>query len=106
MRLFLDMTLEEAGGGGGRLRSSGEAWPLRRDVDPAEQFFNTPVDEGPRTHILRLFLAPDDLGITVALQHLAERVEREGVELLDPDKRDRVVMVLRTCLVQIEIDLA
>src|SRR5689334_9238666 len=100
------MPLEEAGRRGGCLGAAGKARPLRRHVEAPEDPLDPPVDEIPGTHILRLFLAPDDLGVAVALQYLRERLGREGVELLDPDQRDPVVAVLRARLREIEINLA
>src|SRR5437879_4680581 len=61
MRLLFDVALEEAGGRGSGFRAAGKARPLRRDVEPGEHLLDAAVDKGPGAHILRLFLAPDDL---------------------------------------------
>src|SRR5437660_3393954 len=106
MRLLLDVALEEAGGRGSGLRAAGKARPLRGNVEPGEHLFDASVDKGPGTHILRLFLAPDDLGVAVMLQHLAERVERKRIELLDPHQRYALVARRRARLQEVEINLA
>ena len=71
-----------------RLGPADIARPLAVISRPASDLLDAAVDEGPGAHIFRLLLAPDDLGVAIALQHLAKRVERERVELLDPHERD------------------
>src|SRR5215467_4634763 len=106
MRLLLDMALVETGGRRSRLVASGKKRSLRRDIELREDLFDAPVDKGPGAHILRLLLAPDDLGVAVALQHFGQRIERERIELLNPHQRDALLSALGAVLCQIEIDLA
>src|SRR5689334_6769207 len=100
------MPLEEAGGRRGRLGAPGKTRPLGGDIEPGENLLEAPVDKCPGAHILRFLLAPDDLRVAVAPEHLGERVEREWVELLDADQRDTLVTAGGPRLCQIEIDLA
>ena len=58
-------------------------WPARRPppgrqsaaaglaVEPGKNLFDPPIDEVPGAHVLRLLLAPDDLGVALVRQHLA-----------------------------------
>src|SRR6516162_1472290 len=71
MGLLFNMALEETGGWGRGLGTARETRALGGDVEPGEHMLDAPVDKVPGSHILWLFLAPDDLGIAVALQHLA-----------------------------------
>src|SRR5277367_4592959 len=106
LRLFLDMAFEQTGGRRGGVRPSGKAWPLGSDIEPGEYLFDAPVNKVPPTHVLRLFLAPNDLGIAVPRQDFAEGVGRKRIKLFDPHHRHPVVAARGPRLDQIEIDLA
>src|SRR5215510_9939640 len=100
------MAFVKAGCRGGRLGTTSKARTLRRDIEPGQNLFDSAVDKSPGAHILRLFLAPDDLCVAVALQHFGERIGREWVKLLDADQRDAAVAAVSPCLRKVEIDLA
>ena len=55
---------------------------------------------------LRLFLAPDDLGLGEAVQLLRQHILRERIELLDAQDLDAVLVALLALFHQVEIDLA
>src|SRR5947209_2426633 len=64
--------LEDAGRGRCGLGTAGEARPFGGNVETRQHPLDAAVHEVPGAHILRLLLAPDDLGVAVALQHLAK----------------------------------
>src|SRR5260221_1925143 len=70
--LLGDVPLHAAGRGPCRLGTADIARPLGGTVELAQQRLDPMIDEGPGTHILGLFLAPDDLGLAVALQFLGQ----------------------------------
>src|SRR4051794_27231780 len=96
----------QAGCGGGGGGAAGVARTLRLAADLAEHPFDIGLDEGPRTHVLRLLLAPDDLGALEPRQLLDKSLERERVELLDAQQIDVVDAALLALVVEIVIDLA
>src|SRR5215472_14969122 len=102
MRLLLEMALVKAGGRRSRLGASGKTRPPGCDVELREDLFDTPVDKAPGAHVLRLLLAPHDLGVAVALQHPCQRIVRERIELLDANQRDPPVAVCRSGFQKIE----
>src|SRR5690606_37032163 len=61
----------------------------------------------PRTLILRLFLAPDDLlRIRIVLDRARVLLDRERIQLLDPDQRDAVELLRAASLRELVVDLA
>src|SRR6516165_205706 len=106
MRLLLDMAFVETGCRGGRLGAAGAARPLCRNIKPGEYLLDPPVDKAPGAHVLRLLLAPHDLGVAVALQHPCQRPEWEWIKLLDPRQRDAIFAAFGAGLRQVEIHLA
>src|SRR5262245_15416763 len=75
-------------------------------VDVLEHPGEIRFDEAPSTHVLRLLLAPDHLGILEARKLLNQRTGREGIELLHPEQIDIVDPALLALLVEIVIDFA
>src|SRR5689334_11060328 len=73
----------QAGGGGSCGRASGVAWAAVLGGDLVEHPLDEGVDEEPRSHVARLFLAPDDLRLLETREFLHQRLAREGIELLD-----------------------
>src|ERR1700749_2359208 len=69
--------------GGRRGRTADVAGALGLDVQALQGQLQPGVDEGPAAHVLRLFLAPDEVGVLEALQHIGERLQRPGIELLE-----------------------
>src|SRR6185437_14112883 len=89
-----------------RGRASGIARPPVPRLDMVEHPFEIWLDEAPRSHVLRLFLAPHHLGLGESRQLLDQRPRRERVELLDAQEIDVVHPALLALLVEIVIDLA
>ena len=87
-------------------RPPGVARALRLAADLRQHPFEIGLDEGPGAHVLRLFLAPHDLGLLEARQLLDQRLQRERIELLDPQQIDVVDAALLALLVEVVIDLA
>src|SRR5262249_24329455 len=104
--LLFDVPFEKTGRRRSRLAASGKACPLRGDIKTGEDLLDPPVDEIPTAHILRLFLAPDYLGIAVSLQNLRKRIGRKRINLLDAHQRNTFITVIRPRFRQIEVDLA
>src|SRR5436305_16051 len=82
------------GRGGGRLGAPGKARPFGGDVEPRQHALDAAVDKAPGAHILGLLLAPHDVRARIAPQHIGQGLERERIELLDPDQRHRFVTLL------------
>ena len=70
-------------------------------VDMRQDPFQVRVDKRPRTHVLRLFLAPDHLRIAETRQFVDERLGRERIELFDTQQIDIVDAALLTFFQQI-----
>ena len=75
---------------------------------PVEHVFvDVMLHEEPGALVLRLVLAPDDVGrVRVLLQLGREGLVREGVELLNTDDGNVGGLLLGTCLDEVVIDLA
>ena len=76
------------------------------DFQPAQHLFDPPVDEVPGAHVLRLLLAPDDVGVDIRFQHPAQRLCRERIDLLQPHDGDVLDVLRPPFLQQIVIHLA
>src|SRR5260221_12910080 len=100
------MALEQTGCRRGSLRAADIGSPLGHNVETGKHLFDTAVDEGPRAHVLRLFLTPHDIGLAISGHDLAEGGERKGMELFDADEGDVLDLALLAPLEEIEIDLA
>ena len=100
------MLRHQAGRRRGRGRPAGIAHALVLGVDMGEHPFQIGVDERPGAHVLRLFLAPDHLGVAEARQLGDQRLGRERIELLDAQQVDVVDAALLALLVEVVIDLA
>src|SRR4051812_44651997 len=86
--LFAVMPLEHAGRRGGRLDTAGIAGTARLDLSRDDAVFQAPVDEGPGAHVARLFLAPYDIGLSLARQFAGQRCPAERIEVVQPDDLD------------------
>ncbi|MND59699.1 hypothetical protein D3C80_509020 [compost metagenome] len=75
-------------------------------VDMCKNPFQIRIDERPRTHVLRLFLTPDDFCLTEARQLIDERLGREWIELFDAQQVDIVDATLFALFIKIVVDLA
>src|ERR1700732_4786726 len=82
------------------------ARPPALGTDLVEHPLEIRLDERPGAHVLGLFLAPDDVGLAETAELGAQRLGREGIELLDPEKVDVVDAALLALLVEVIIDLA
>src|SRR5207344_2383727 len=89
-----------------RGRAPGVARPPMPRLDMVEHPLEIWLDEAPRSHVLRLFLAPHHLGLGESRQLLDQRPRRKRVELLDAQEIDVVHPALLALLVEIVIDLA
>lgn len=63
-------------------------------------------DPGPRAHILRLLLAPNQFRVRVALGDLVQAIGMERIELLNPNQGGVSNPVLVAMLAKVVIDLA
>src|SRR5579884_392768 len=106
LRLFVQVSLEQPGGRRGGFETPDKARPFGRDGEPRKDPLDPLRDKVPGAHVARLFLAPHDLGPGIAQEDLAERGEREGIELLDPHQGDTPLAGFGARLQQVEIDLA
>src|SRR3546814_15592654 len=97
---------QEAGGGRRRLLPAGIDRPLATVADLGKKGLDLAVDEEPGAHVLGLFLAPHDIRVRILDQLLAQRLPREGLELLDPQDGDLAETALVPPLLQVVIDLA
>src|SRR5688572_20698834 len=71
---------------------------------PVDQLLDERADELPRAHVLRLLLHPAHFpDVRIRAQHRPQLLERERVELLDPDERD--IRVRLALLTRHEIDV-
>ena len=104
-RCAMCFDMRPVAGRGGR-RAAGIAHRALAGVEPVEHRAEPRLDEGPGAHVLRLFLAPDDLGVGEARQEVAHRLQRERIELLDAQQVDVVDAARLALLVEVEIDLA
>ena len=75
-------------------------------LDMVEHPLKIGLDEAPRSHILRLFLAPHHLGFRKSAELLNQGPRRERVELLDAQEIDVVDVPLLALLVEVVLDLA
>src|SRR5262249_38257802 len=106
-RLELRLVLrDDADSGRRRGRPAGVARSSVGGADLVEHPLDEGVDEEPRAHVARLFLAPDDLGLLEARQLLHQRLGGEWIELLDAQQVDVVDAALLALLVEVEVDLA
>src|SRR6516162_8049153 len=64
------------------------------------------LDEAPRSHVLRLLLAPHHLRLGKARELLDQRPRWEGIKLLYTQQIDVVQPALLTFFVEIVVDLA
>ena len=96
----------QAGCRRGGSRTAGVAHPLVLGVDMGKHPFQIRIDERPRTHVLRLFLAPYHLRIAETGQFVDERLCRERIELFDAQQIDIVDAALLALFQEVVIDLA
>src|SRR5437773_12356999 len=78
---------------GGRVALTGARPPGSSGVAEGDalgqRLFEPVPDRAPRTHVLRLFLRPDELfQVRVRAHELGRRQDRERVELLQPAERE------------------
>src|SRR5262245_39872157 len=95
-----------AGGWARRGIASCVLWPSRTTFQPSQYLLDAPVDEGPGAHVLGFLLAPHHISVLIRKQHTAQRVLREGIELLQADDRHVVLLMRATLVQQIVVDLA
>src|SRR4051812_6819879 len=100
------MLRHQSGGGGRRRRAAGVARTLIRSVDLVQHPFQIGLDEVPRAHIARLFLAPHQFGAPEAAELGYQRLQRHRIELLDAHDIDVVDAALLALLIEVVIDLA
>ena len=73
----------------------------------AEQRAQPRFHESPCAHVFRLFLAPDELCVLwKRLEHFAQFLFRERIELLDPDNGSIVNLSIIPVLQKVVIDFA
>src|SRR5215212_5223250 len=106
-RLELRLVLRHQAGRGCRHRGPARvARTAMLGLNVVEHPFDEGVDEEPRAHVARLFLAPHDLGFFEARQLGDQSLGGEWVELLDAQQVDVVKSALLALFEQIIIDLA
>src|SRR5882762_1376174 len=90
-----------------RRRSRGRAPGVAKLVLIAHLLQQVMLHVEPRTHVLRLVLAPDDVGqIGQALEFGSERLVRERIQLFDPDQRRIVGLSFFALGLQLVVHLA
>ncbi len=73
----------------------------------AEKRSQSRLDESPGAHVLRFFLAPDELRVFwKRLEHFAQLFFRQWIKLLDPNDRGIVNLAIASVIQQIVIDFA
>ena len=73
----------------------------------AEKRSQSRFDESPGAHVLRFFLAPNELRVLwKRLEHFAQPFFRQRIKLLDPNDRGIVNLAIASILEQIVIDFA
>ena len=73
---------------------------------PAEQRAQARLDIGPRAHVLRFLLAPDEfLRLSKRVKHSAQLLLRERIKLLHPNNRRIRDFLRRSIVQQVEINL-
>src|SRR5450756_2311866 len=80
----------QTGGGGRRSRAAGVTRTLVRRIDLVQHPFEIGLDEMPRAHVARLFLAPDQFGLLETSEFLHQRLQRHRIELLEAHDVDAV----------------
>src|SRR5690606_35271844 len=73
---FLQMAAHQARSGRGRSRTTDVARALGLHVQLLERQLDPRINEGPAAHVLRLFLAPDQIGVGEARQFRRDRLDR------------------------------
>src|SRR6266851_3555321 len=82
------------------------ARPLGLAVEADEHLLDAPLDEAPGAHVLRLLLAPDDIGEAIFADGIGQRLRREGMQLLEPDDGHIPDLALAPRRPKVVIDLA
>src|ERR1700733_14841111 len=96
----------ETGRGRGRGGASRIARALRLAAELAEHPFEIGLDEAPGPHVLGLLLTPDHLRCLETGELPHQRLDRERIELLDPQQVDVVDAALLALVIEIVVDLA
>src|SRR5688500_6878286 len=87
---LLRVPRHQTGCGCRRCGAPGIAHLLVARLDHLENRGDARLHKSPGAHILRLFLAPDDLSAGEAAEEVAHGLQREGIELLDAQEIDVV----------------
>src|SRR5690606_27255954 len=103
---FLQVSAHQARSGRGRGRTTDVARALGVHVQLLERQLEPRIDEGPAAHVLRLFLAPDEVGVGEARQFRRDRLDRPRIELFQTQDVDVVATGLLARVQQVVIDLA
>src|ERR1043165_1249956 len=91
----------------GRRARGGGASDVARAFAVGQQVLEALLNEGPATHVLRLFLCPHELiRVRITRQHLANALQRKRIELLEPHNRDTSIICLAASVNEIVVDLA
>ena len=87
---------------GGGSRTAGVADALVLGIDMGKHPFQIRVDEGPGTHVLRLFLAPDEIfWVRVFADRVLNCGHRERIELLYSNDSDATFATLLSCISEV-----
>ncbi|MPL74173.1 hypothetical protein SDC9_19983 [bioreactor metagenome] len=100
------VAFRQAGGRRGRGIAAGIARTRVLGVDLRQHPLDVRLDEGPGALVLRLFLAPDHLGVLEARELGHHRMRRERVELFETQDVDILEAALVAFGQQVVIDLA
>src|ERR1700722_13197047 len=98
------MFRHEAGRGRRRRGAPCVAGALRFAPKLSQHPFKIRLDEAPGAHVLGLLLTPDDFRVLEAQELLQQRLEREGIQLLDAQKIDIIDPALFALVVKIVVD--
>src|SRR6058998_535209 len=93
----------------GKCTDGGAGTPFTAGIGDfgAEKRSQSRFDESPSAHVLRFFLAPDELrAFWKRLEHFAQLLFCERIKLLDANDRSVVDLALRPIIQQIVINLA
>src|ERR1700722_12515542 len=99
------MFRHEAGRGRRRRRAPCVTGALRFTSKLAQHPFKIGLDEAPGAHVLGLLLTPDDFRVLEAREFLQQRLEWEGIQLLDTQQVDVIDAALFALVVKIIVDL-
>src|SRR5579875_8412 len=103
---LFQMLRQQSGRRGRRRRAPGVAGLAVLGADLIQHPLQEHVDEKPRAHVARLFLAPDHFSVPESRQLRYQRLGRERIELLNAQDIDVIETAFLAFLVKIIVHLA